>query len=303
MLVGNAFQDELKIRILAKGWSVAEAAHQLGVATKTIRRWQSGENGPNRPELMSALKQCLGFTQIEIERYLAVWAQRKDQVESKSFSELLGSGQEIEDLEEQLHQIEDGEFPVPIHDDEEYGQPENWASVYKNCQQTGTVIFDRNQEIGAHWLFVPVNSDLIDRGLLGENINRTFSMLDVRSFFAPGTYDVYFVSLFIRRHFNNSSGNSYVLFSIQDKMLELAEDGFFIQRMFGNMSSIDMVSLALSLGFEFVCDHQEHRMKGPRGTPIPTQILQADLRNPSTDRILEHTPRLLGLYQDWRKSL
>lgn len=297
----DEFADEFKSRILSRGWSVAEAAHQLGVSDKTITRWKSGTK-PTHAEQIRALQRVLGFTQMEIERYLLANEQKRNQPHSRSFADLLQGGMLIADLSDQLHVIEEDEFPVPVSDEDEYGNVENWNGVYRGCQQTGGVVFDKDGKIGAHWLFVPVKPETLKRGLNGENINRTFSMLDVQPFILPGEYDVYFVSLFIREHFNNMSGNKYVLFSIQDKLLELAEEGFFVRRMFGNMSSIAMVSVSESLGFSPVREHCEHRMVGVGGVEVPTQVHHVDLADPSSDRVLMHTPRLLEHYRQWRAA-
>lgn len=301
------FSKTLSNLMALRGWTRENTAHELGVSSRKLGRWLAGDQLPEKAGDILALKRVFKFSEMELERLLRLYVGSSSKPRPKTFAKLLQEGWTLESLAEKLHYIEEVEFPfLPSSkapkDTDEYGDPDSWLGTYDNCRDTGCVLFDDSGEIASHWLFCPVKPNIFKDGVSGKNINSTFSTMSLRPFGAPGDYDVYFVSLFLRRIWNNPVGNREVLFSIQDKMLHLADEGFFIRRIFGNMSSPLMITLADNIGFHFECDHDVHEMLVSPKEHKPTEVWSLDLKSPDSDSMLSHTPRLLERYTEWRKN-
>lgn len=291
----KTFGDVIFQRRVAQGWSVESTAHKLRVVPATLRRWEKDAHLPQAQHAV-VVKTVYGFTNYEYERLRGAQAHSNSDFIVKKFTDFFDANNQLQSLADKLDGIEFGEFPIPTESDNEYGKPANWRAVYEACHETGCVVTSSDEEFAGHWFFVPVLNDVMNDGLKGLNINKDFSVNSLDEFVEPGFYDVYFVSLFLRTKFGNAVRQK-LLFCLQETLLELAEQGgIYIKTIFGNMSSPRMVGLATNMGFDPVCNHEQHLMGECGDNLIPSKIMSMNLLANPHSRILKQNARLVELY-------
>lgn len=302
----NKLGREIKRRRIAKGLGQDNLAYEMGeivvggVTTRTISRWENGHSTP-QPKHIPGLMEVLDFSKSEIDRYFGVSSGSSDVYQVNKFTEFFDASNRLTKLEDELDRIEYIEFPVPDVPGNDYGG-KSWGGVYEACHETGCVVSSSDGETAGYWWFVPISPQILEKGMKGENINANFNVEYLNEFGPPGGYDVYFVSLFIRKKFGNPAVLQHLLFGLQDTLVGLAEQDIFIRRVFGNMSSPRMITLARNMGFREVCDHKHHVMEDVDGKPVPTKIFEANLFEESGMRMIQHTPRLVELYKEAQRN-
>ncbi len=283
------FGAELRKRRFAEGWQQDELARRVGSTQRTVGRWERGESKPNAGNIIS-LKRELDFSDDEIrEAYGVIRNKGRYRVYSLSSAKAIcGSYGE---LDETLGNIED-EFPVPTVPGE-YGADEKWLELLELCADSGGVVALFDNEIVGYWQCFPVTDEVYDAVLRGENVNKSISSSDIRVLMQPGTYRLFFISLFLSDRHRNFSARSLLLQDFFDFLREAAIEGIFFDKIAANITGIEARQICNNLNFQKVIDHPVH--KYPDGTPseIFEMVVERDGR-----RFLSSDATLSNLYSN-----
>ncbi len=282
---------EIERRRHVKGWSQEFLANELGVSTRTISRWEKGD--PISKFYIVPIKRVLNFSDYEIMKYIG--SKTPDLYDEICFNELFDKDGTLKTFISKLDYVEK-ENPSFGDDINEYGDDEKWRGIFEMSSDTGCAIFSKEKEVAGYWFFAGISEQKYELGIRGENINKTLIPMDIEPFSLPGKYDVYFVDLFIKRKFDNSSVKIHIYNSILDIIEEMAINGIFIKRIFGNMSSEKMIKLARNIGFLEKCDHKVHKMQNNQGIIVPTKVYEINLESNEKPRLFERREKLSYLY-------
>jgi len=295
-----SFGEQLKRWRTAKNFTQKVLAEEIGVDESTYRRWENGSQTP-RSDFRRAIRAALGLTVNQINEMLGLEPDLNNGYKARTFGSFADGGS-LKDLMENLHGIEETEFPYPASQDGEYGNDEDWLAIYQDSPSTGYVITTADDDVIAFWYMIAIKSAVYENGVRGNNINRALRVNHIDDLIEPRHYHAYFVSLFVRPQHENPATHKLIRDSVLAMLREYAENGIFFARVFGNMSSMRAVRLATRSGFKEVCDHAEHLMWDENRNIVPTKVCELNMFAHKTPRLLEHDPHLAVLYRQARSK-
>jgi hypothetical protein len=113
---------------------------------------------------------------------------------------------------------------------------------------------------------------------------------------------VYIVDLVIRKGMRNPAIDRALLHSFGQKLLQYAQAGIIVRRMFANISTIEVTSIAKRLGFDLTRRHNEHKMYIGNNNLAPMVVGELVLAKNYSCPLFEYMPQLKQAYCNQKKS-
>lgn len=218
-----------------------------------------------------------------------------------SLDSLIRSGNDPNDVFEETIALYES-FPEPDTPGNDYGEDGKWEKFMQQNPRCFHCLIYNDEKIVGYWSCLPVTEDLYNRGVKGENINESIGFDDIDQFSIPDDHYLYLVDLFRYDEHYNATSTRMMIDSFVNFLLELAESGYFVRKIFANISGHSVEKVSEKLGFSYCVEHKCHQMFAPDGVrSIPTKIYELDLSEHSDSKIFEYCGALKGHYL--RRSL
>ncbi|MEG3149239.1 hypothetical protein U1769_05020 [Sphingomonas sp. ZT3P38] len=233
----------------------------------------------------------------------AIWSASDDVelsphgVRVASFAALLRSGFSADEVIEGIEKVFEALVPMPdTLPGNDVGNSDKWEALIREFPYCVFLLLD-GRRICGYWMVLPVTTDLYSAGIDGRNINKSISVLDTEEIDTPGTYQLYFVDLFILPEYRGA--NTVMLRSFVAFLLGLSRNGIFVRRIFANISSSPAQKTCAKIGFRFVKDHCEHLSVkfSEDGSPHPTKIYELDLSSSDDVWLWHYGSELAHIYR------
>lgn len=212
-----------------------------------IYEWVDLTNPRRQPEEWKKLLRCLGFPDDTIPP-MPVW-QRTVTVADKA--EVASWGWDQKQLLKHLIAL-DYEVLIPLKAEDE-GTVNQWAPVFWSHPHTWRLLVDAPESVVGYWHFVPLMKDDFVLAKQGQLYDSKITEDKVRTFLSPGQYDIYFVTVCMKKGFGENIQWTRLLFdSFFEVATELARQGCFLREVCANAYTPSGVWLCR----EFEMDYQ-----------------------------------------------
>ncbi len=114
------------------------------------------------------------------------------------------------------------------------GTPGQWAPIFMEHPQTWRMLFDRPKNVIGYWHYVPLFPEDYNLAVQGVLLDSCITADRAQYLEFPGRYRVYFVQVCLRPRFRFPHITRLLFSTIFDVLLELAQDGVFIEEICAN---------------------------------------------------------------------
>lgn len=246
----------LKSRAEELGLSTESVAAELDMSLRNIWRYYAGEIMPSRPTRKRMVSK-LGISEARLEALANPSKDHLVPMDLFAAAEKLGSIKAVTDRMDEIYE----QWPEPDEDESDYGDLGKWAVLFEKHGDCARLIF-RERTIVGYWSAIPVPQKVYQEFLSGKNVNSKITASGTMPLL-PGSNYLYMVDFFEDKSFSGNALNRAMLISFMDFLLEAAmpPNDFYFDGIVANLSSEKVIGIADGIGFDFVCDHDEHKME------------------------------------------
>ncbi|SEP16570.1 Helix-turn-helix [Salinihabitans flavidus] len=228
-------------------------AKAIGVTRETINRIVTGKSEPGY-DTIPGLQSVLKFSDNDF-----IWCRvgTKEKYRYEFFDQAaqrLGSIDKVIEITEAIYD----QFPS-VDDEANYGDPKKWRYFQRKFPEFGAVVWHEDKAV-AYWFCLPVNDNIYDQLLAGENVNLSITPQDTPRI-TDGKTCLYFVDLMVLEAYQNKMPGKYLRESFLSFVLKKAKGGTLFHRIVANLTSEPAVSVAIGFGFHELGEHEVHLMK------------------------------------------
>lgn len=168
------------------------------------------------------------------------------------------------------------------------GSTDQWAEVFSESPDTWRLLVNGSESIIGYWHFVPLFKDDFQKAMSGELKDTEIIAERIVPLDLPGDYDVYVVSIALRRGYRNHEDRALLFGSLFDEIYSLAKAGIFIKNIVTNAFTPDGFRTCTRFGMKEIGKHLQHGNIFHR-TLYPFQEQDRFLKNDSEIRKLYST--------------
>ncbi len=138
------------------------------------------------------------------------------------------------------------------------GSTDQWADVFSESPDTWRLLVNGSESIIGYWHFVPLFPDDFQKAKLGELKDSEIVAERIMPLDIPGDYDIYVVSIALRRGYRNHEDRSLLFGSFFEEVYSLAKDGIFIRNIITNAFTPDGFRTCTRFGMKAIAKHAQY---------------------------------------------
>lgn len=138
------------------------------------------------------------------------------------------------------------------------GSTAQWADVFSESPDTWRLLVNGSESIIGYWRFVPLFSQDFQKAKSGSLMDNEITAERIMPLDRPGNYDIYFVSIVLRRGYRNHEDRALLFGSLFEVLYLLAKDGIFIREIVTDAYTSDGERTCTNFGMIEVTKHIEH---------------------------------------------
>ncbi|MCL4480966.1 MAG: hypothetical protein M1113_05740 [Candidatus Thermoplasmatota archaeon] len=138
------------------------------------------------------------------------------------------------------------------------GSTDQWADVFSESPDTWRLLVNGSESIIGYWHFVPLFPEDFQKAKLGELKDSEIIAERIMPLDLPGDYDIYVVSIALRRGYRNHEDRTLLFGSFFEEVYSLAKGGIFIRNIVTNAFTPDGFRTCTRFGMREVAKHVQH---------------------------------------------
>ena len=138
------------------------------------------------------------------------------------------------------------------------GDIRQWVDVFSYFPYSWKLLIQGRENIVGYWHFVALSPKDFALAAKGELLDSHITADQVINITTPGIYDIYIVSIALRKGFRTHADREFLLKSFYMLIIEMAQNKIFIRHIITDAYTEDGERFFQNLGMEKLCRHKIH---------------------------------------------